>query len=93
MVITIGLSIILKNLFLFRFGGRDQPYFDYTNQVGEELGPIAITPRDLITTILSLIVLVAVALTLQYTRLGKATRAGQRQRRPGLGDRHRHARR
>jgi branched-chain amino acid transport system permease protein len=75
MVITVGLSIILKNFYLFRFGGRDRPYFDYTNQVGKQFGPIVITPRDLITTILSVIVLLTVALTLQYTRLGKATRA------------------
>jgi neutral amino acid transport system permease protein len=75
MVITIGLAIILKNLFQFFFGGRDRPFFDYTNQVGEKIGPVTITPRDLIVTILSAIVLVAVALTLQYTRLGKATRA------------------
>ena len=75
MVITIGLAIILKNLFQFFFGGRDKPFFDYTNQVGKKIGPVTITPRDLIVTILSVIVLVAVALTLQYTRLGKATRA------------------
>ncbi|MFN8023300.1 MAG: hypothetical protein U0Q03_17370 [Acidimicrobiales bacterium] len=75
MVITLGMSIALKNLFLWRFGGRDKPYLNYTNQVGKKLGPIVITPRDLIVTILAVIVLVAVALTLQYTRLGKATRA------------------
>ncbi len=75
MVITLGMSIALKNLFLWRFGGRDKPYLNYTNQVGTEIGPITITPRDLVVTILSVIVLVAVALTLQYTRLGKATRA------------------
>jgi branched-chain amino acid transport system permease protein len=75
MVITVGLSIMLKNLFLFRFGGRDKPYFNYTNQVGKTIGPVTLTPRDMITTLLSAIVLVAVALSLQYTRLGKATRA------------------
>ncbi len=75
MVITLGMSIALKNLFLWRFGGRDKPFLDYTNQVGKKIGPITITPRDLIVTILAAIVLVAVALTLQYTRLGKATRA------------------
>jgi len=75
MVITVGLSIILKNFYLFRFEGRDRPYFNYTNQVGKQFGPVVITERDLITTILSVIVLLVVALTLQYTRLGKATRA------------------
>lgn len=75
MVITLGLSIMLKNLFLWYFGGRDKPFLNYTNQVGRQIGPITITMRDLIVTILAAIVLVAVALTLQYTRLGKATRA------------------
>lgn len=75
MVITLGMSIALKNLFLWRFGGRDKPFLNYTNQVGMEIGPITITARDLIVTILATLVLVAVALTLQYTRLGKATRA------------------
>lgn len=75
MVITVGLSIIMKNLFLFFFGGRRKPYRNYTLQEGLELGPVTITPRDLIITGLSLVVLVVVALTLQLTRLGKATRA------------------
>jgi neutral amino acid transport system permease protein len=75
LVITVGLSIMLKNFFLFRFGGRDKPYFDYTNQVGKSIGPVTLTPRDMITAVLSVIVLVSVALSLQYTRLGKATRA------------------
>ena len=75
MVITLGLSIMLKNLYLWRFGGRDKPFLNYTNQVGTQIGPITITLRDLTVTILAAIVLVVVALTLQYTRLGKATRA------------------
>ncbi len=75
MVITVGLSIVLKNLFLFFFGGRRRPYRDYTLQEGLAIGPITITPRDLVVTALSLIVLLVVAFTLQLTRLGKATRA------------------
>lgn len=75
MVITVGLSIMLRNAYQFFFGGRTQPLRDYATQVGMNLGPITITQRDLIVSILSLVVLVAVALTLQYTRLGKATRA------------------
>ncbi len=75
MVITVGMSIMFKNFFLWAFGSRRKPYFDYTNQVGKKFGPVTMTPRDLIVTIMALIVLVAVALTLQYTRLGKATRA------------------
>lgn len=75
MIVTIGLGIIMKNLFLFFFGGRRRPYADYASQVGVDIGPVTITQRDLTITILSAIVLVAVALSLQYSRLGKATRA------------------
>jgi branched-chain amino acid transport system permease protein len=75
MVITVGLAIVLKNLFLFFFGGRRKPYRQFALQEGMQIGPIVITPRDLIVTILSTVVLVAVAMTLQYSRLGKATRA------------------
>jgi branched-chain amino acid transport system permease protein len=75
MVVTVGMSILLRNVFLFFFGGRTKPLADYSLQEGVEIGPFTITPRDMIVTVLSAAVLVLVALTLQYTRLGKATRA------------------
>ena len=75
LVVTVGLSIMLRNMFLFFFKGRTRPLRDYSLQEGIEIGPITITPRDLTTAAISLVVLVAVALALQRTRLGKATRA------------------
>lgn len=75
MVISVGLSIALKNLFLHRFRSRRRPYADYTRQSALEFGPVTITARDLFVTIVSFVVLVAVALALQRTRIGKATRA------------------
>jgi branched-chain amino acid transport system permease protein len=75
MVITVGLSILLRNAFLFQFRGRSRPLRDYSLQEGVKVGPVTVTPRDLIVMALSVVVLVAVALSLQYTRLGKATRA------------------
>lgn len=75
MVLTVGLSILLRNLYLFQFGGRTRPLKDYTLQKAIEIGPVSVTPRDIIITILSAVILVAVALSLQMTRLGKATRA------------------
>ena len=76
MVITLGMSIALKNLFLWRFGGRDKPFLEL-HQPGRD----ARSGRSRSPTATSssrswrAIVLVAVALVLQYTRLGKATRA------------------
>jgi neutral amino acid transport system permease protein len=75
LVVSVGLSILLKNFFQLRFGGRAKPLNDFADQVQWKWGPVGITPRDFTTAIISLIVLVAVALALQRTRLGKATRA------------------
>jgi branched-chain amino acid transport system permease protein len=75
MVVTVGLSIMLRNLFLYRFGGRTRPLRNYSLQEGVDIGPVTITPRDMITALVSLVVLVAVASALQYTRIGKAVRA------------------
>lgn len=75
MVLTVGLSILLRNFFLSRFGGRQRPYREFGLQETLDLGPVSVTPRDLTVSILSLLILVGVALGLRYTRLGKATRA------------------
>ncbi|MGD9702543.1 MAG: branched-chain amino acid ABC transporter permease [Acidimicrobiia bacterium] len=75
LVVSVGLSILLKNLFLLRFGGRTRPLADYADQVRMNWWKFGITPRDLITSLISLAVLIAVALTLQRSRMGKATRA------------------
>lgn len=75
MVITIGLSVFAKNLFLARFGGTAKPYRQYTNQIASRYGPLVITPRDLITAVISVAIILGVAAALQFTQLGKATRA------------------
>jgi branched-chain amino acid transport system permease protein len=75
MVVTVGLAIILKNVFLYILGGRVKQYGDFNNQTCFKLGPVCVTPRDWATSGISLVVLILVALALQRTRLGKATRA------------------
>ncbi len=77
LVISIGLSILLRYIYNFQFGGLSRAYRQFTQQPtgGLELGPVRIVPRDMIGMIISIIALVAVALVLQRTRMGKATRA------------------
>lgn len=75
LVVSVGLSIVLRNMYLYQFGGRTKPLNDYSAQTVKRLGPTSITPRDLTTAILSLLVLVAVALFIQKSRTGKAIRA------------------
>jgi branched-chain amino acid transport system permease protein len=75
LVVSVGLSLLLRNIFLFQFGGRTKPLPAFNGQIVDDFGPFSITKRDLTTMIISIIVLVAVALSLQRTRFGKATRA------------------
>jgi len=75
MIVTLGLSIFLRYVFLFIFGGVPRFYLDYTAQSGLDIGPVQITPKDLISAGISVAVLLGVGLFLQKTRIGKAMRA------------------
>jgi neutral amino acid transport system permease protein len=75
LVFTIGLAIFLRYVFLFIFGGRNRFYADYTAQQAMSIGPVVITPRDLVAMAITVVVLVGVGLGLQRTRFGKAMRA------------------
>jgi branched-chain amino acid transport system permease protein len=74
-IISIGLSLLLRNVVEVVFGADPKAYHDYVLQPEQRYGPISITDRDLVITIASLVVLVLVALMLQRTRIGKAMRA------------------
>lgn len=75
MVITIGLSILLRYLFLYYFGGNPRFFLNYSTQTAMKIGPVEITPKDLLSMVLSVVVLVVVGALLQLTRTGKAMRA------------------
>jgi len=75
LVVTIGLSLVLRFSLLIWYGGRTRRYTDFVGQPQLTFGPFGITTRDLIITIASIGVLLLVAAMLQRTRLGKAMRA------------------
>jgi branched-chain amino acid transport system permease protein len=75
LVISIGLSLLLRYVFLFQFGGRTRPFAQYAVQRALDLGIVAVAPKDLASAALSLSVLAGVAALLQRTRVGKAMRA------------------
>ncbi len=75
MVVTIGLSILARYVFLFIFGGNLRFFRDYSAQSALQIWIIEITPKDLITVILSVLILIGVGLFLQRTQTGKAMRA------------------
>ena len=75
MVMTIGLSILLRYLMLYVFKGVPRGFGDFTGQRAVSLGPIELTPKDLVAMGLSALILVGVASYLEMTRMGKAMRA------------------
>jgi branched-chain amino acid transport system permease protein len=75
LVVTIGLSIAIRYIFLFAFRGTPRFFRDFTAQTAIKIGIIEITPKDLLTAVLSILVLIGVGLFLETTRVGKAMRA------------------
>ncbi len=75
MVITIGLSILMRYVFLYFFGGNPRFFRDFAGQRAIAIGPVEITPKDLTAMAISIVVLLLVGGLLQFTRIGKAMRA------------------
>jgi branched-subunit amino acid ABC-type transport system permease component len=75
MIVSIGLSIFLRNVYQYFAGADNHNYSQYTTPQPWKIGPILITPKDVGVALLATLVLVAVSVALQRTRLGKATRA------------------
>ena len=74
-VVTIGMSLFVRYVFLYVFGGRTRAYADYTAQRGWNIGPVVLTPAALSSIVISIVVLGLVGFLLQRTRIGKAIRA------------------
>ena len=75
LVMTIGLSIFLRYLMLYLFGGGPRTFGDFAAQRAVKIGPVELTPKDMAAMGLSIVILIAVASYLQLTRMGKAMRA------------------
>jgi len=75
LVVSIGLAISLRYAILALFSDRSQAFDDYPVDTQRKWGPIAITDANLLTMVVSVAVLIAVALMLQRTQTGKAIRA------------------
>jgi len=75
LVVSIGLSMLLRYLVQIVYGGFSNPYGDYQSQRAVDYGVFTMTNRSLASIIISVVVLVLVALMLQRTKIGKAMRA------------------
>ena len=75
MIVSIGLSILVRYVYLYLFGGSNESYPSYQGQVGLNVGPITLAAKDYISMAIAIVFLAATAYALLRTRLGKATRA------------------
>jgi len=75
MIVSIGLSIFLRNVYQYFAGADAHNYTQYATVEPWSIGPVDVTPKELAVTAFAVLVLVIVTLALQRTRLGKATRA------------------
>jgi neutral amino acid transport system permease protein len=74
-VVSIGLSLLVRHIYLIFMGGAPRAYAQYAVQAQISLGPVSLPPKDLIITVTALAVLAGVGLMLRHTRLGAAMRA------------------
>ncbi len=75
MVVSIGLSILLRNIYQYLAGASNHQYSQFASPAPYHWGPVLVTPKDIFVALFAVAVLVTVVLALQRTKLGKATRA------------------
>jgi branched-chain amino acid transport system permease protein len=76
MIVSIGVALGLRHIYLFFVGGALQQYSQFTLQRDlVEIGPIDLPPRSLVIMAISLGAILAVAVFLLKARFGKAIRA------------------
>jgi len=74
-VISIGLSILLRNVFLVVFDGNPRAYSQYATQEAVSLAIVHVQPKELVSIALCVLALLVTGALLRYTRLGTAVRA------------------
>lgn len=75
LVVTIGLSILLRYFFLYIFGGSPRFFVSFAGQTAIDIGPVQLTPKDLVAMGITVVVLGLVGVFLQRTRTGRSLRA------------------
>jgi branched-chain amino acid transport system permease protein len=74
MIVSIGLALAVRYIIQFYFGGATQQ-LPFAQSAEILIGPVSISPNNLLSLLVSAIVIAALGVVLLKTRLGKATRA------------------
>jgi neutral amino acid transport system permease protein len=75
LVVSIGLSLLLRYLIQILYGGDSNPYSGLGTSRAVDYGLFRLTNQSLVSIVISVVVLVLVAVMLQRTKIGKAMRA------------------
>lgn len=75
LVISIGLALFIRHIYLAVFGGQPRPYDQYAVQSQFSVGPLTMVPKDAVIILVALAVLAVVGVLFKVTRLGTAMRA------------------
>lgn len=75
MVVSIGFGLLVRYFYLFIFGGQTRNFPEYAGQSGIAIGPILITPKDLVAAIVGALLIAGTTVWLLKSKAGKATRA------------------
>ncbi|MCU1561777.1 MAG: branched-chain amino acid transporter permease [Arthrobacter sp.] len=74
MIVSIGLALAVRYVIQFFFGGATQQLpFAQSSEI--QIGPVSISPNNLWSLVISVVVIALLGIVLLKTRLGKATRA------------------
>ncbi|MFH1330582.1 MAG: branched-chain amino acid ABC transporter permease [Actinomycetota bacterium] len=74
-VVSIGLSLLVRHIYLLFLGGAPHTYTQFALQSQQSYGPISLPAKDAAIVLASLAVLGAFGLMLRHTRLGTSMRA------------------
>lgn len=74
MIVSIGLSLALRYVYQYFYGGQTEQ-LPGAGLADLQFGPIRLSPIDIASMLISIVVLLAVSYFLLRTRIGKATRA------------------
>ncbi len=74
LIVTIGLALAMLNLYLVLYGASPLPIVSTISE-RISLGPVSLSQQTMVSVLIAGVVLAVVALVLQRTRIGRATRA------------------
>lgn len=75
MIVSIGLGLLLRNLYQFFFGAATRSYTDYTSQRARDYGLFDLSNKEIAIMGIAIVAIGIVATIMTRTRLGKAMRA------------------